>query len=130
MESVPRILVVDDEPVFSLTLTKFLNQNGFEVANSVDWRTAFEKVNEFDPHILLLDIQMPELPGNSLIETIKNLKPGIEVIMVTAVTSEEIKAQCLSSGAFAVLQKPVDFQLLKTTITEALDKSREHPQKD
>ena len=72
--------------------------------------------------MILLDILMPVRTGNELVAEIKELKPGIEVIMVTALASDEMRAECMAKGAFAVVNKPVGFETLRSTIAGALEK--------
>ncbi|MDA1276407.1 MAG: response regulator [Verrucomicrobia bacterium] len=118
----PRILLVDDEPAIRLLFRTFLEKNGFEVEEAEDGETAFVKIHKFDPEVILLDILMPERTGNELVAEIKEWKPHVEIIMVTAVVSEEMKTECLSKGAFDVLNKPVDFDAMKETILAALER--------
>jgi len=118
----PRILLVDDEPAIRLLFRTFLEKNGFDVEEAEDGETAFVKIHKFDPEVILLDILMPERTGNELVAEIKEWKPQVEIIMVTAVLSEEMKTECLSKGAFDVINKPVDFDAMNATILAALEK--------
>ena len=122
-----RILAVDDEPIVRSSITTYLKKNGFDVDEAEDGESALARIHEFDPQIVLLDVLMPGITGNELLGTIKEWKPTIEVIMVTAVAREELKAECLSLGAFAVLIKPVPPDILRTTILKALEKIRQQP---
>ena len=106
----PRILVVDDDPTDLKFLTTLIARYGydFEIAqNSVE---AIEKTKATDPHVILMDILMPEMNG---IEACKRLKedPGtkhIPIIVLTAFGDKEIKIECLNTGANDFLSKPVD----------------------
>ncbi|MDA1276827.1 MAG: response regulator [Verrucomicrobia bacterium] len=91
MDKIPRILIVDDDPLIRSTFAKCLESNHFELAVAEDWRSAFEKVHEFNPHVVLLDVVMPEVPGDKLVETIKGWKSEIEIIIITALVSEKMK---------------------------------------
>lgn len=124
MQQSPRILLVDDEPAIRLLFRTFLEKNGFEVEEAEDGESAYVQIHKFDPEVVLLDILMPVTTGNEVVAEIKEWKPHIEVIMVTAVVSEEMKEECLSKGAFDVINKPVDFDALKATILAAVEKRR------
>ncbi len=117
-----RILVVDDESVVRASISNYLSKNGFDVEEAEDGESALARIHEFNPQIVLLDVMMPGIAGDEILGTIKEWKPSIEVIMVTAVTREELRTECHSMGAFAVLIKPVSPDLLKATILEALEK--------
>lgn len=122
MQSNPRILVVDDEPHIRRACSKFLKRIGFEVDEAENTVSAIAKIPQFSPHIVLLDIEMPGMPGNQLVRIIKALYPQIEVIMITGLACEKTKAACLSNGAFAVMNKPFQLEGLKLTLHKALER--------
>ncbi len=122
----PKILLVDDESSIRLLFRTFLERAGFEVEEAEDGETAFVKIHKFDPDVILLDILMPVRTGNELVAEIKEWKPTIEIIMVTGLASDEMKAECLAKGAFAVVNKPVVFETLKSIIASALQKKGIH----
>ena len=122
MNSSARILIVDDERDFTLTLAAILRQHGFEVEEAENTEQAFVKIEPFDPHVVLLDIFMPGTAGSEVLKELKDWKPAMEIIMVTSAISEDVKTECLSNGAFEVMGKPVETADLKATIDNALAK--------
>lgn len=127
MASSSRILLVDDEPFFRSVLGTYLKKIGFDIEESENAESAFVKIQEFDPEIVLLDIVMPGKSGIDVIETIKEWKPKCEVIMVTGIPSEDEKKECLSKGAFAVMSKPVELDEVKNTVMSAIEKIQKTP---
>lgn len=127
MDSPHRILVVDDEPTVRFVIKTYLKRIGFHVEEAEGGESAFVKIQEFDPQIVLLDVMMPGIAGNELVEPIKEWKPKIEVIMVTGLDRKELEAECLSKGAFVVLVKPITLEVLKTTIRKSLEKIQRKP---
>lgn|GEM_PF-194329 len=125
-----RILIVDDERTTRSMLHKGLQKEGYAIAEAAHGSEALEKIDKFDPHLILLDIMMPGVPGNELIERIKEWKPEIEIIMVTVVQKEGVQAECFFKGAFDVITKPVDMEHLQRTIKEALGKRRKKPNEE
>lgn len=115
-----RILVVDDEFDIRFLVKHFLEKNDFEVAEAGEWKSAMKQIEKFAPDLVLLDISMPGVPGNILVKTLRMWKPDVQVIMVTADSSELVRTQCLAYGAFAILTKPIDYPALKTTINQAI----------
>ncbi len=120
METKARILIVDDDEYVRNTYAQCLVKNHYDVAEAEDWRTAFEKVQEFDPQVVLLDIKMPEISGNRLVETLRSWKAGVEVIMISALVSDKTRDECLADGAYAVLLKPIGLNELTQAIEGAL----------
>ncbi len=111
-----RILVVDDEVEQCKVLEKFLSLKGYEVFSATDGPTAISKVKEVRPHIVLLDIRMPEMGGMEVLQEIKKVDPNIGVIMVTGVTDNEEAQKTLEMGAYDYITKPVDFNYLETVL--------------
>jgi len=111
-----RILVVDDEVEVCNALKEFLSLKKYEVETALNGPTALKKVENFKPHIVLLDIIMPGMGGIDVLKKIRNVNPGIGIIMITAVTDEEIAKSTIKMGAYDYITKPVDLNHLETVI--------------
>ncbi|MCG3114720.1 MAG: response regulator [Candidatus Manganitrophus sp. SA1] len=110
-----RILVVDDHEdslnVFSRVLTKagydvFLAQNGSE---------ALKSVLQYRPHLIILDLQIPEISGLEVCRTIKEnpFSQVIPVLIITAGSDSRLREEIQKAGADELLMKPIDpFRLL------------------
>jgi DNA-binding NtrC family response regulator len=115
-----RVLIVDDEYVIRFSFKTVLQKSGFTVEEADGAERALDKIHEFAPQVVLLDVLMPGVAGNELLETIKEWKPEIQVIMVTSVDTEDLKNECLRKGAFEVMIKPVSMEKLVSTIRKAV----------
>ncbi len=108
------ILAVDDEP-FNLDLIEltFMDTPEIELIKAVHGRDALEKLQQIQPHVILLDLRMPVMDGLELLGILKSdtLLAKIPVIVITA-NSEE-KNHALALGANDFLAKPVDTNELK-----------------
>ena len=117
-----RILIVDDEPTFALTLKDFLAFSGFEVDIVHDGAEAMERMRSSVPDVLLLDIMMPKMDGYVFARRMKadpRLK-GVPIIAVTAVPGLRGKKIMDSLGAVGYFEKPMDNQQLLETISAIL----------
>lgn len=119
-ESMPKILVVDDEVKMCFTLTKLFELSHFSVAVAHNGLEALEKIDSFQPHCILLDIRMPQMNGVEVLKKVKEKYPEIVVIMTTAVATEESREECLEIGAAEYLIKPIDFKELLGIIKNRL----------
>jgi DNA-binding response OmpR family regulator len=119
-ESLPKILVVDDEVKMCFTLTKLFELSHFSVAVAHNGLEALEKVDSFRPHCVLLDIRMPQMNGVEVLKKVKEKYPDIVVIMTTALATEESREECLEIGAAEYLIKPIDFKELLGIIKNRL----------
>lgn len=120
-----KILVVDDEVEVCDALKEFLEGEQFTVEVANDGEVALSKTDEFKPHCVLLDIRMPYLGGIDALKMIKLRLPEAEVIMVTATTNIKIAEECMRSGAFGYITKPVDLSYLLKEVLNALQHRKE-----
>ena len=116
------MLVVDDNPDQCQVVMRCL-EDSYDIEIAYGGEEAISKIYNFNPTVVLLDIKMPRLTGDELVKMIKAWKPEIQVIMVSANLSPEIKEECMQNGAFACISKPLNFEHLKQTIQEALNQS-------
>ena len=110
------ILVVDDEQNFVNLLDWFLSKRGYEVRTALNGDEALKLVENASPDVALLDIRMGPVSGLSLLSEIKQRRPEITVIMMTAYPTSDSRSQAFGKGAFAYFTKPVDLQELLKTI--------------
>jgi len=103
--SAGRILVVDDEPQIRRILRTTLTSAGYEVDDARSGEAALEKVREFRPDLVLLDINMPGIGGLSACQAIR-ADTNIAIIMLTVRNSEEDKVRALDAGADDFVTKP------------------------
>ncbi len=111
-----RILVVDDEIDVCNILKKILTSKNYEVETALNGETAVEKIRDFKPNVVLLDIMMPGMGGIETLKEIKNIDSSIGVIMVTAVIDEELAKRALELGAYEYITKPINLHHLETVV--------------
>ncbi len=101
-----RILIVDDEEHILQALETFFNLRGYQVTTSSNPLDALERVKLERFHVALLDINMPQMTGIELLKKIKDARPTVQVIMMTAYTTIEKAIECVERGASDYLLKP------------------------
>jgi DNA-binding NtrC family response regulator len=122
-----KVLLVDDEPDFVETLSERLQMRDVGSAVAYNGEEALSVVENDEPEVMILDLRMPGIDGIEVLRRVKENHPEIEVIILTGHGSREDEKTCMELGAFAYLQKPVDLELLTTTMNEAYEKIRERP---
>ncbi|MBD0282330.1 MAG: response regulator [Thermoleophilaceae bacterium] len=122
------VLVVDDDRVNRLLLTRSLEREGHRVSSAENGRTALRLLREDPPDAVLLDIVMPELDGVAVLERIKgdSALQHLPVIMISAVDEIDSVVRCIEMGAEDYLPKPFDPVLLRARINAGLAKKRLH----
>jgi len=114
-----RILLVDDEREFVQTLSERLIMRDMGSVVAYDGESALNMVDDEEPEVMILDLKMPGIDGIEVLRKVKASRPDIEVIILTGHGSEADREICMGLGAFAYLHKPVDIDLLSTTLKQA-----------
>lgn len=117
-----RVLLVDDEREFVQTLSERLLLRDMGSAVAYDGESALEMLREDEPDVMILDLKMPGIDGMEVLRRVKATQPNIEVIILTGHGNETDRETCMSLGAFAYLQKPVDIDILSETMKQANEK--------
>ena len=122
------ILVVDDDPMNRMLLTRDLEREGHRVATAQDGVRALQTLRAEPFDIVLLDVLMPELDGYDTLAEIERDEKlrHVPVIMVSALEDIESVVRCLEMGAADYLPKPFDPVLLRARINGCLTKKRLH----
>ena len=121
-----RILIVDDEDDIREFIGYNLRREGYEVYTATNGAEALEVVGSVRPHLILLDMMMPEMDGMEFLHTYRSScsQQGVEdapVVMITGHGSVDNAVEALKSGAFDFIQKPLDLNRLLLTTKHALD---------
>ncbi|MBS1261964.1 MAG: Regulatory protein AtoC [Calditrichaeota bacterium] len=111
-----RILIVDDEPDICDFLATFFELKGYETKMATSGRDALDALRPFNPHVILLDVRMPEMDGLETLRRIRDVDESVGVIMVTAVHEVNIGREALALGAADFVTKPIDLEYLETTV--------------
>ncbi len=117
--SAGRVLVVDDEPPIRRIMRTTLTGAGYEVDEAKTGEEALEKVREFRPDLVLLDINMPGMGGLAACRAIRS-DTNIAIIMLTVRNSEADKVGALDAGADDYITKPFSTPELLARIRAAL----------
>ncbi len=127
-----KILIVDDEKEVCATLKEFLEleEDGFRVKVAHDGEDALAVLEKFDFDCVLLDVRMPKMTGVEALKKIKAVRPNAQIVMVTAIDNIKLAEECMRSGAFGFIPKPVDLDYLLREIKAALEHKVESAEKE
>src|SRR5436305_12099703 len=117
-----RILVVDDEPMMSDSLRRHLEEEGYAIDTAA---TGAEAIDLFDGgahHLVICDLQLPDMDGLTLLRHMKDSRPTTEVIVITGYGSVQTAVEATKAGAFYFVEKPFDFEELSPLVEKALER--------
>jgi len=126
-----RILVVDDQDNNRRLIVKMLEPLGFSLCEAANGWQAIEQFERFQPHLVLMDIRMPQLDGIGAAQRIRLMPGGSDtpIIAQTASAFEEDKESILKQGVDDFLRKPIQRELLLTLLAEKLGLSWRYRQR-
>jgi two-component system, OmpR family, response regulator len=118
-----RILVVDDEPNIVDVISMALRFQGFEVAAAGTGAEAIAAVEEFRPHLLVLDIMLPDMEGFDVAERLAAKHSSAPILFLTARDATEDKVRGLTIGGDDYVTKPFSLEELVARIRTILRRS-------
>src|SRR4051812_7569806 len=117
-----RILVVDDEPMMTDSLKQHLVSEGYTVATAASGAEAIDMFDGGAHHLVICDVQLPDMDGLTLLRHMKDAKPNTEVIVVTGYGSVQTAVEAIKAGAFYFVEKPFDFEELQKLVEKAFER--------
>ena len=112
MENIKNILIVDDDLGMSESLFDILSETGLNVAVADDGYTAIDMISINNYDMVLMDIKMPGINGVEVLKKIKDLKPSLKALMMTAYTKDDLVKESFKYGAHGVIYKPLNIDKL------------------
>ncbi len=113
-----RVLIVDDEPDVRKFLRQLFEDAGFETATACDGVDAYKRLQDANPDLVTLDLQMPNDTGTDFYRRMHRSKPysGIPIIVISGLAGRHLAIK----KPFAVFDKPIDQEALLKTAREAV----------
>ena len=122
------VLVVDDEPGLRALARTGLQHHGFDVVAVETGEQALEILRQGEPHVdvMLLDLTLPGISGESVLREVRRLMPGLPVVIASGYATVESQSSWMAAGAMSFVAKPYRIQQIAQKLREALD--RHQPQ--
>lgn len=117
-----KILVIEDDPVIQTELITLLKGNGYSASAVTDFSAALQTVQAVQPHLILLDIKLPQISGFSLCSQIRGFS-NMPVIFVTSCNTDMDELNSIMLGGDAFLTKPYNTAILLAKIASLLKRA-------
>jgi two-component system response regulator AtoC len=114
-----RVLLVDDEEIVHITIGGYLRDCGHEVDDAASGDEAMTRLSSGSYDLALVDLQMPDMDGFTLLARMLEMNHGLPVIFMSGHGSEELKDQALKQGAAVFMHKPIKLIELDQAIAQA-----------
>lgn len=118
-----KILVIDDDPAIRNLIHRFLSKQGYEMESAVDGKTGMANFEQFNPNLVILDVNLPDALGFNLCHEMQS-RTDVFVLMLTSRADAADKIIGFSKGADDYLTKPFDLEELKYRVEAILKRQR------
>lgn len=113
--ALPKILVVDDDSAIRNLILRFLSQKNYQVQSAEDGETALRVFEQFNPHLVILDVMLPDILGYTVCQRMKESRKSVLVLLLTSLTDVEHHVTGLEL-ADAYLTKPFHLPVLEKQV--------------
>jgi len=117
------ILVIDDDSLVRETVSRMLSALGFEVECAKNFSDGMKKFRDRKPSVVLLDIVMPDSPGDEVFYELKKVSPDVPIVIMTGYAQIDTVEKLLDAGAAGILNKPFTMEDLSEAINLAIEDS-------
>lgn len=119
-----RVLVVDDDPIFSQILKRWLEGAGHQVDVAPSGEAALDVLTRVVPDAVCLDMILPGEGGVEVLAKIRSSNPHLPVVLMTGAEEADVTERALNAGAFDFLSKPIERTKLLTVVRNAITQWR------
>ncbi|HRZ42589.1 MAG TPA: sigma-54 dependent transcriptional regulator [Bacteroidales bacterium] len=118
---VPKVLVIDDDPVILILLETILRKAGYSPFVASNGNDGLKALKQKEPNVVIVDYKMPEMSGLDVLRAIKEMGVDVPVIVLTAYGDVDITIKLMQSGAFDYIEKPILPKKLIDSINKAIE---------
>ncbi len=115
-----RLLVLDDEEGIRESLDFLLSGEGIDVATAATAQEALDIATRFRPQVLIADWALVGESGIDVSKALREAFPGLQTIMITGFSGEDLRAAARNEPFFAIMEKPFDIDDLLAAVRDAL----------
>lgn len=119
-----RVLIIDDDKDFLAIMKTFLSAQGYEVKVQDKWRNANEQIKTFKPHLIILDVFLPDHDGLTACKTLKNNSYTRKIPVLIVSGYSKLRENALQEfGAEAFMAKPFTAPVLAGTVKKMIERN-------
>lgn len=122
MEKKGKILVLDDDPVVTLSCKRILGAEGYNIITADKGEDALKKIANEEFDLLISDIRLPDINGITVLKESKIIQPKLDVVIITGYPTLEDAKESVRLGAFEFIEKPFTPEFMMNVAKKIFDK--------
>ena len=122
-----KVLLIDDEKDFLDIMAERMGARGMDISTTTSAENALEMIQTESYDVVIMDFLMPEMDGFRALKLFKEIRPDVQIILLTANVPEEKCIEAIKLGAMDVIEKPADLNRLAQKIEEAKARKLKKP---
>jgi DNA-binding NtrC family response regulator len=121
MENKGKILVLDDDPVVTLSCKRILGAEGYTIITTDRGEDAIKRVSNEEFDLLISDIRLPDINGITVLREAKLVQPKLDVVIITGYPTLEDAKESVKLGAFEFIEKPFTPEFMMNVAKKVFD---------
>lgn len=117
-----RVLVLDDDPVVTLSCKRILGAEGYDITTADRGETALNKLAKEEYDLLISDIRLPDINGMTVLKEARVVRPNTDVVIITGYPTLEDAKESIKLGAFEYIEKPFTPNFMLNVANKVFDK--------
>jgi signal transduction histidine kinase len=123
-EDQTRVGVIDDDQVILLSCTEILRRQGYQVETFDNGEAGIRRIEEAPPSLVVVDLKMPKLDGFQVIQRIREIDPGVVMVVITGYATIATAVDAMKAGAYDFLPKPFTPEELRLIVGRGFERWR------
>lgn len=119
-----RIVIVEDDPKLIEVFRMIFSKSGYKVFISDTGENALELVKKNKPDVILLDLILPDIQGDKILQDIKEYNPNIPIVICSATSDINLSVATMKYGAYDYIMKPFDAKKLLKMVKKAISEPK------
>jgi signal transduction histidine kinase len=122
--AMPKVFVIDDDDVMLLSCRRILQRDGYAVETFESGNEGLARIEQLRPHLLLVDLKMPEIDGLQVIERVRAIDPDLVIAVITGYATIATAVDAMKAGAYDFLPKPFTPDELRLVVKRGCERWR------
>jgi two-component system KDP operon response regulator KdpE len=108
------ILLIEDEPELAMLLEEILE--GYDVQSAANMGQATELLENLHPCVVISDLSLPDVPRDEVVATIRASAPGVPIILMSAIATQDLEMTAREQGADRIIPKPFEIEIFEASL--------------